>query len=280
MEEGGLWGQGLSRVVSLSFDDPVPAIVGGLDGRSAHLIQQVITRARIPFVTPWASDFTLSRGMIPWFFQTVPDDRQQARAIVEHARGMGSKRILVLADATYDSRHLEQAVREAAETSGMPADVFRVEASGTGPDLERRVLPGMAVVIAAGQPEATGLLDRLGRLPSPPEVYAPARLAVGSFLDGPDPYPAPVLVPVPEGTDPDGLRAGRTDLPTELADDAVRAIVKAIRTAGLDPWKVRDALAVQTLDGATGLVSFSETGRREGGVRVLPASSTAGAPER
>ncbi|MFW6205629.1 MAG: ABC transporter substrate-binding protein, partial [Gemmatimonadota bacterium] len=58
--DDGLWGQGLSRVTGLAFTDPVVAVVGGADGRGGHLIQQVITKARLPFVTPWASDFTLS----------------------------------------------------------------------------------------------------------------------------------------------------------------------------------------------------------------------------
>lgn len=275
VEEEGLWGQGLSRVVDLSFDRRVQAIVGGLDGRSAHLIQQVITRARIPFVTPWASDFTLSRGMIPWFFQAVPDDEQQARTMVQHARTAGSTQVLVVSDTSYDGRQLGQAVRQAAGTAGLPVAAVPLEGvlgdMDGGAALARLTRADAAVFLAVGYASATRVLDHLRRLPSPPRLYAPTRVAVPAFLDGAGRYPAPVLVPLPAATDPAILGPGRSGLPADLAHDAVRAIIDAIRMAGLDPWRVRDALAGQAFTGETGPVSFQNSGRRAGGVRLVPA---------
>jgi hypothetical protein len=128
------------------------------------------------------------------------------------------------------------------------------------------------VFLAVGRPATgTGVLHRLARLPSPPRVYAPPRLAVRGFLDGADRYPAPVLVPLPAGTDAAVLRPGHRDLAADLAHDAVLAIIEAVRTAGLDPWRIRDAMAEQAITGATGPLSFQASGRRAGGVRLVPA---------
>jgi ABC-type branched-subunit amino acid transport system substrate-binding protein len=147
----GLWGRGLARVVSLSFDQPVVGVIGGLDGRGGHLIQQVVTKARIPFITPWASDFTLS----------------------------------------------------------YPAPV-----------LFPRVLTGQAREREAGDSTTAA-------------AHEPA-----------------------------------VALPAAFGGDAVRAFVAAVRSAGTDPWRVRDALAVQAVQGDTGEVAFDASGRRSGVVEL------------
>lgn len=294
--EEGLWGQGLGKVVSLSFDDPVLAVIGGLDGRSGHLIQQVITKARIPFVTPWATDFTLSRAMVPWFFQAVPDDRQQAAAIIGDAmggaragatRGVGTdatrgaaSEVVVLADTSYDSRYFATAIRRAAASADAPVRFLRPErVLGPEPGVGEVLQPGRGetahgssgpasratVVLAVDPATASRVLDRLRRLPTPPRVYAPTRLATPPVAAAN--YPGPLLVPLPAGTrlDPDDL-----SLPAALAGDAVRALIAAIRVAGPDPWRIRDALADGSLTGATGGLTFEPSGRRGGELRLEP----------
>lgn len=292
--EEGLWGQGLGKVVSLSFDDPVLAVIGGLDGRSAHLIQQVITKARIPFVTPWATDFTLSRAMVPWFFQAVPDDRQQAAAILADvtgaagaaapgSRGTGSAttELLVLADTSYDGRQFAIAIRQAATAAGVPARfvrperVLEAEPGGVAEMLRRRgggpaqgssgAASPVAVVLAVEAGTAARVLDRLQPLPSPPRVYAPTRLAVPAVVGAA--YPGPFLIPLPAGIrlDPDG-----PSLPAALAADAVGAVIAAIRAGGPDPWRVREALADTSVTGARRGLSFESSGRRGGELQLEP----------
>ena len=271
--EDGLWGQGLSRVVGLAFDPGVAGVVGGADGRSGHLIQQVVTKARIPLVVPWASDFTLSRGMIPWSFQTVPDDRQQADAIVGHVVAAGlagpdapGPGLLVVGDTSYDSRRFVEALRAAAVAAGVTVrDVDMGDPADPG--------PGPVVVAGASGPAAAAM-DRLGRLPSPPVVYVPLRLAEdGVELAA---YPAPVYRPALGGG---GLPPARgrhavgggpePSLVEALTRDAVAALIAAVREAGPDPWRVRDALARGSVDGWTGAVAFDERGRRVADLRLV-----------
>ena len=48
------WSAGRT-VVQMAFDDGVHAVIGGVDGRSAHVIEQLVAKRRMPFVSPWAS---------------------------------------------------------------------------------------------------------------------------------------------------------------------------------------------------------------------------------
>jgi ABC-type branched-subunit amino acid transport system substrate-binding protein len=79
----GPWGTGSKEAVNLIFKENVCAIMGSHDGRNAHLVEQVITKARIVFLSAWASDPTLSQAFVPWYFSCVPNDLQQADALIE-----------------------------------------------------------------------------------------------------------------------------------------------------------------------------------------------------
>ena len=78
----GPWGAGSKESVGLVFDDEVIAIIGSLDGRNAHLAEQVAAKTRILFLSAWAGDMTLSQAFVPWYFRCVPNDRQQATALI------------------------------------------------------------------------------------------------------------------------------------------------------------------------------------------------------
>ena len=66
----GRWDGAAGALARLIYDEGAIAVVGALDGRTAHVAEQVMTRARgrAVFVTPWASEATLTRIRIPWFF--------------------------------------------------------------------------------------------------------------------------------------------------------------------------------------------------------------------
>jgi len=74
----GLWGAGSLQSVNLIFDNHVLAIIGSLDGRNAHLAEQVATKTKITYIETFATDMTLSYAFVPWFFRVVQDDRHQA----------------------------------------------------------------------------------------------------------------------------------------------------------------------------------------------------------
>ncbi len=65
----GPWGAGSKESVNLVFEDEVVAILGSLDGRNAHLAEQVATKAHIVFLSTRATDPSLSQAFVPWYFR-------------------------------------------------------------------------------------------------------------------------------------------------------------------------------------------------------------------
>ncbi len=79
----GLWGAGSKASVDFVHDDNVLAIVTAVDGRNAHLAEQVASKSQVVQIATRATEETLSQAYVPWFFRIVPNDRQQADALIE-----------------------------------------------------------------------------------------------------------------------------------------------------------------------------------------------------
>ncbi len=63
----GPWGAGSKESVGLVYEDEVRAIVGSLDGRNAHLAEQVVAKSHLVYMETKATDPTLSQAYVPWF---------------------------------------------------------------------------------------------------------------------------------------------------------------------------------------------------------------------
>ncbi len=74
----GPWGTGSKQAVDLIFEEKVWALIGLHDGRNAHLVEQAATKSQVVFLSAWSGDPTLSQAFVPWFFNCVPNDNQQA----------------------------------------------------------------------------------------------------------------------------------------------------------------------------------------------------------
>lgn len=100
----GPWGTGSKQAVSLVWDDKVCALIGSHDGRNAHLVEQASAKSITPFISAWTSDPTLSQAFIPWFFNCVPNDEQQAEAITDEIfKKNRLRKTIVITDYSYDS---------------------------------------------------------------------------------------------------------------------------------------------------------------------------------
>jgi len=116
----GPWGAGSKESVSMVFEDEVVAIMGSLDGRNAHLAEQVATKTRIVFLSSWATDMTLSKAFVPWYFRCIPNDHQQAVSLAQeiyHRRKL--EKVATIATETYDSRYASSAFVKVASSENM-----------------------------------------------------------------------------------------------------------------------------------------------------------------
>jgi branched-chain amino acid transport system substrate-binding protein len=115
----GPWGTGSKQAVDLIFEDKVWALIGSHDGRNAHLVEQAATKAPVVFLSAWSSDPTLSQAFVPWFFNCVPNDFQQAgRLISEIYEKRKITRVAVISDKSYDSNQALKTFLKSAELSG------------------------------------------------------------------------------------------------------------------------------------------------------------------
>jgi ABC-type branched-subunit amino acid transport system substrate-binding protein len=67
-------------------------------------VEQAATKSTVVFVSAWASDPTLSQAFVPWFFNCVPNDRQQAEVLIDEIYNKRQiTRLATIADDAYDS---------------------------------------------------------------------------------------------------------------------------------------------------------------------------------
>src|SRR5664279_4302228 len=101
----GPWGTGSKQAVDLIDKENVCALMGSHDGRNAHLVEQVSAKERIVFLSAWASDPTLAQAFVPWYFTCVPNDLQQADALIEEIYNKRKiDKTVAISDNSYDSK--------------------------------------------------------------------------------------------------------------------------------------------------------------------------------
>src|SRR4030042_4006322 len=111
----GPWGTGSKESVSLVFDDEVVAIMGSLDGRNAHLVEQVAAKTRIVCLSAWATEMTLSQAFVPWHYRCVPNDDQQSTSLIQEIfKKRKITNVAIIGTDSYDSRN---AVRSFVRTA-------------------------------------------------------------------------------------------------------------------------------------------------------------------
>ena len=149
----GPWGTGSKQAVNLVFDEEVVAMLGSHDGRNAHLVEQVSAKSSVVFLSAWSGDPTLSQAFVPWFFNCVPNDLQQADALIEE---LYNKRrltnITVVSDPGYDSQSSLRNFLKKVEMEGYP-EPSQLSLDSTGKninDLTEKILraePGCIVLL-------------------------------------------------------------------------------------------------------------------------------------
>jgi len=110
------WGAGSKEVVGMVFDDRVWALIGGPDGETTHVAQQVATKAHLPLIAPVSSDPSLTHTRVPWIYRLPPDDRAQAEELV--AGGLGPrdlKRVGIVVSTNHDGRVFAEEMKAALE---------------------------------------------------------------------------------------------------------------------------------------------------------------------
>jgi ABC-type branched-subunit amino acid transport system substrate-binding protein len=276
-EDSPLWGSAANILVDLAFTDECLAVVGSIDSTATHVALRVALKAEILMVNTGSCDQTVTETLIPWLMRTWPDDRQHGYRLAELVvKEQGHRRIALLRTNDRNGRVGVKTFVDSVRRLGHPVLQemrFLPGAHSFDTQVGRIKAAGPDAVVLWGEPEDAGraaaALRKAGvtaPLYGPERVFGPAFLAAaGGAAEG-------MTITYPfdptrtdgtwtgfverfrkrTGTDPDAFAA--------YAYDGARILLRAIRTAGPNRFRIRDAVAaVRTYDGVTGRLVFDPT---------------------
>ena len=100
------WGTGVAKLARMVYADRVWAIVGGIDGPSTHLAEQVAVKARLTLLGRVSTDRTVNLINIPWMFSLVPGDHLQAPVLAAAISQRVAEKPFLLVSADDHDSHL------------------------------------------------------------------------------------------------------------------------------------------------------------------------------
>lgn len=274
------WRAGVSLLARMVFDEQPLALIGSIDSASTHLAEQVVAKVNLPLISPVATDKTATLAGVSWMFSCAPADTAVAQAIVDdlaHRFSENKKSIVLLATTDHDSRMTAREVmRELARRSLTPEFRFDLPAGtadATEP-LRTVATPPAAVIVIAAAPDAARIVRavraQLGAVP----VYGGPTLGLTRFSELAGPAAEGVRFPqlfTPTPSDETTARftarftAARHHAPdysAALAYDATRLLIEAVRRAGPNRARIREAIVqLSPWTGIAGPISFDGTGQ-------------------
>lgn len=285
----GPWGAGSKAIVNLAFEENAWAILASLDGRSTHLAEQIVVKGRVALVSAWATEATLTQINVPWFFRCLPDDRHQAKALVQEIFEVRRlKRVATATAGTYDARMAASAFSQTAAAAGYPltlqlsygaADRNRQD---TLDAIEHDDIEG--VVLFGPPSETADLVCQMRDRGMKQALFGSLSLTNDDFFTS--------AGPALEGATFVASGHWRTfagqdfqqkyqklygRLPSARAAyayDGMALIIEALQTAGLNRDKIRDALAnIDYPHGVTGPIRFDARGNRIGPVHLMQTTN-------
>jgi len=229
----GPWRDGVKKLVRLVYDRRVVAIVGGPDGPSTHLAEQLVAKARLTLISPVSTDRTVSAANVPWAFSLAPGDHLTAGPLAEEiARHVSKEGPVLLSADDHDSRVFTGELTKALTKRRMGLRyrfAFKRGAKQAGP-LVAKVLAARpeGVIVVADEADTARMLNALRAGGYKGKVFAkPAKAAPAAAY----------------------------------TYDAVQLLVAAIRKSGPDRARIRGAVAaLSPWQGVAGVVRWDRLG--------------------
>ena len=98
------WKGGVSQLAR----SPIPNTSGqsstGIDGKTAHLAEQIATKALLPVVDAASTDKTVNGAAVPWIFSCTPTDVAIAAALIPAIAASPGRQYVILTGIDHDSR--------------------------------------------------------------------------------------------------------------------------------------------------------------------------------
>lgn len=277
----GPWGAGSKESVSLVFEDEVVAIMGSLDGRNAHLAEQVATKTRILFLSSWATDMTLSRAFVPWYFRCIPNDDQQAASLIQEIyRRREITNVAIIGTEDYDSRNAVRSfVKIAAAMSVATPKQFLYRSSARNFQMALREIDqsDIEAIVLFGKPAlSSDIIPMLQQKKMDQTIFGSLSMMDDQKASNPDwaIFEEMNLVSSGHWFTEKGIAFQQSferafgyqpGAAAAYAYDGINVIIDVIMRSGPDRDKIIDAFAeINYKTGVTGEIQFDSNGNRTG----------------
>lgn len=277
------WGSGVKDLTRMVYQDRVWAIVGGIDGPSTHLAEQVVAKARLPLVSGGNADRTANLANVSWMFSSLPGHHLQARALAQAIEShVKDRRFVLISSVDHDSHILTDELNKCFQRQQLsPAYHFEFKrAQADLPELVASIMKtnAPAVVIAAPLPDSADLLVSLRKRGFTGTVFGGPCMSRQRFAaraqEAAEGVIFPVLYTPSEKSAPferaflDRFGRRGNDLSAHTYD-TVTLLVQAIRRAGLDRQAIREEInKLSPWQGVTGTIHWDAQGSNTRAVGV------------
>jgi branched-chain amino acid transport system substrate-binding protein len=271
------WDEGARRLAGLVYREGVVALVGGMDGPSTHVAEQIAAKARLPVIAPASTDKSINLAGVPWIFSCLPGDHLLAPVLADSmVREDGSSRIVLLCSTDHDPHlfavELQAALRERKIGLSHHID-FGPKTADLGL-LVRRAIKAAAdsVVVVADARTSAKLVVALRESGFEGNIFCGPEAARRSFVEIAGASADGTCVPVPSdqftSQEARGFcrlfreRWGRDpDFAAVQTFDAVSMLVAAVRKAGPNRVQIADALReLAPYQGVAGVIRWDRVG--------------------
>ena len=281
----GPWGTGSRETVDLIFEEKVWAILGSHDGRNAHLVEQAATKTHVIFLSAWAGDPTLSQAFVPWFFNCVPNDRQQAEALIDEIYTKRKiDRIAIISDNDYDSKQAVKNLMSIIKTTGKnePAQLVL-----NNSDEELNVLLDKinvanvsCIIIFCRSSASLKIIRQIRKRNMSQPLFGSLSLLNENVLSEQDLQVLDDLLLIPSGNWPLSkssafilnyrrLYGQNPGMVAHYAYDGMNLLIEAIKEAGAPEREmIQKSLQEIHYEGVTGLIQFDDKGNRMGPFKI------------
>lgn len=282
----GPWGSGAKEAVNMIFNDEVCAIMGSTDGRNGHLVEQVTTKSRVVFLSAWAGDPTLSQAFVPWFFSCVPNNNQQASALVDEiSQKQNLDPIGLISDQEYDSQSALKSFLKKVKMAGKP-DPIQFNFNETDQDLTdlpnqlaKADLKGVVLFVKPGT--AVKIIHEMQSKKMNFSVFSTlavlneneVSIAEMKTMENRMQVISSPWLKSRQSSFNEEFQEKYGHLPgaaAAFAFDGMNLLTEAIKKGGLEREKIQKALSEIHYEGVTGPIQFDQKGNRSGSVILTP----------
>jgi len=277
----GPWGTGSKQAISLIFDEKVWALFGSHDGRNAHLVEQAGTKAQVVFLSAWSADPTLSQAFVPWFYNCLPNDFQQAETLVKEIYNIRKlTHVVTISDQEYDSNLACFNFLRKIELDGKKEPVnFTYENYSDNiirliDEIENE--DAECIVLFCNPTISYEIFREIKKREMPQPIFGSLNLLNENMLSEQElnDYNGEILIPSPAWEKSKSIDFSNKykeaygkepGMVAAYAFDGIHLLVEAFKKAGSpDREKIQQALTGINIEGITGPIRFDDKGNRLG----------------